>query len=240
MHREKVRSSWTLSGGAVLLLAITASGCHDGPLYGIKAANPYYSIKQWKDDEKLATTDHTRRAELARLVDLMPQLPEERQAFWHEHLRTLMDNDINPEMRRLAVMASAHSRYPDAAELIHDGLNDESLKVRLAACEALGKRSGEAAARKLAELAGSTADLDVRNAALAALGNHRSQIAIDTLRLQLESRNPATRQLAVASLRGATGKNYGDDPQVWIAALDGEDIPEQPVQLAERLKGLLR
>jgi hypothetical protein len=54
----------------------------------------------------------------------------------------------------------------------------------------------------------------------------------------LNDRNPATRELAVDSLRGATGKNYGDDPQVWIAALDGTPTEEAPVRLADRVRDL--
>jgi HEAT repeat protein len=92
----------------------------------------------------------------------------------------------------------------------------------------------------LAETAGSTSDPDVRNAALAALGKHSGKIAVDALKLALDTRDPATRGLAIASLRGATGKDYGDDPEVWIAALDGKDVPEKPTQIADRLRELWR
>jgi len=215
-------------------------GCHDGPMYGLKAANPFYSLKQWKEDESFGPTDHVRRAELTKLVKTIPSLPPERQSYWHSHLRGVMDHDESPEMRRLAVMAAGESQIPQSAEILRDGLKDESLKVRLTACQMLGNRNDGESARLLAETAGSTTDLDVRNAAYAALGNHQGKVAVDTLRLALDDRDPATRSLAVKSLRGSTGKNYGDDPQLWIAALDGQDVPEQPVQIAERLKGLIR
>jgi HEAT repeat protein len=143
-------------------------------------------------------------------------------------------------MRRLAVIAAGNTQLSGSSELIGRGLKDDSLKVRLAACQVLGERGDEASARVLAETAGSTSDPDVRNAALAALGKHSGKIAVDALKLALDTRDPATRGLAIASLRGATGKDYGDDPEVWIAALDGKDVPEKPTQIADRLRELWR
>jgi len=58
------------------------------------------------------------------------------------------------------------------------------------------------------------------------------------LRLALADRNPATQNLAIASLRGATGKDYGDDPDTWIAALDGKPTEERPTRFADRVRGL--
>lgn len=216
------------------------TGCHDGPMYGLKAANPFYSIRQWKADEAYGPTDHVRRQELAKLAGMIDSLPAERQTYWLSHLRGVMDHDQSPEMRRLAVMAAGKSSAAEAPELVALGLKDDSLKVRLAACEMLGERRDDASARLLAEVAGSTSDPDVRNAAYAALGKHQGKVAVDALRIGLEERDPAARSLAIASLRGATGKNYGNDPQAWIAALDGQDVPEQQVQFAERVMRLVR
>lgn len=212
------------------------AGCHDGPLYGLKTMNPYYSMKQWKADEALGPTDHVRRKELAKLVNVMPKLPPERQAYWTEHLQQIMEHDTSPEMRRLAILACGKTQHPQASAILAAGIKDESLKVRLATCEVLGQRTDSEATRLLAETASSTTDTDVRNAAYAALANHRGPVAVEALRLGLENRDPATRSLAVQSLRSTTGKNYGDDPDVWLAALEGQNVPEQPVQIADRLK----
>jgi hypothetical protein len=220
---------------------LLAAGCHDGPMYGLKVANPYYSLREWQADEELGPTDHLRRGELNKLVAVMASLPEEKQAVWFTHLRGILDHDASPEMRRLAILAAGRSKLPDSAELIQRGLKDDSLKVRLASCRVLGDRTDPESTRLLAETAGSTSDVDVRNAALAALANHRSPIAVDALKLALDTRDPATRSLALESLRGATGKDYGDDPQVWIAALEGkEPTAEPPTRLADRLPNFLR
>lgn len=241
MQLVNANPGW-LTPGPLLVVAVLSVtvGCHDGPLYGLKVANPYYSLHQWQKDEQLGPTDHVRRAELTKLAKAMPSLPVERQQRWHTHLEAIFEHDASPEMRRLAIQAAARSSVPESAQLIRQGLQDDSLKVRLAACEALGERPDEASARLLAETAGSTSDTDVRNAALAALSRHRVPVAVDALRSALDSRDPATRELAIKSLRGATGKDYGDDPQVWIAALDGQPTPERQPQIADRIRGMLR
>ena len=100
------------------------------------------------------------------------------------------------------------------------------------------RRDGDEEARLLAATAGSETNDDVKHAALAALGNHQNSISVDSLKIALNDRNPATRNLAVESLRGATGKNYGDDPQVWIAALDGKPTEEVEIRFADRIRSI--
>jgi hypothetical protein len=224
-----------LAGVSVLL-----SGCHDGPLYGLKVVNPYYSQKQWKEDEKYGLTDHQRRKELNKLVTSLPRLPKQRQAYWLEQLNQIMEHDESPEMRRIAVLAAGQLNDATADNIVRDGLKDQSVKVRLACCETLGARKDAEATRMLAEAAGSSTDQDVRQAAFTALGKHKGPLATDALKLALEDRDPATRSIAMSSLRSSTGKNYGNDPEVWIAALQGKEVKEQPVRFAERIENLIR
>ncbi len=223
---------------AMPLLVI--AGCHDGPLYGLKVVNPYYSMKQWKEDEKYGITDYRRRKELEKLVTSLPRLPKNRQAYWLKNLEQIMANDKSPEMRRIAVMAAGQLNDATADEIVRVGLKDESVKVRMACCETLGNRRDPEATRMLAETAGSTTEQDVQKAALAALGKHKGPVAVDALKIALADRDPSTRSLAVGSLRQTTGKNYGDDPQVWIAALEGKPTQEKPVRFAERIDQLIR
>jgi len=221
-------------------LMVSASGCHDGPLYGLKVINPYYSQKQWKEDEKYGITDYKRRKELEKLVGTMPRLNKDRQAYWLQNLDQIMEHDESPEMRRLAVMAAGQLNDAMADNIVREGLTDESTKVRMACCETLASRNDAEATRMLAETAGSTTDQDVRKAAFAALGKHKGPVATDALKIALEDRDPATRGIAMRSLRRTTGKNFGDDPEVWIAALEGKAVEQQPVRFAERVENLIR
>ncbi len=220
------------------LLSSLLSGCQDGPLYALKAANPYYVLREWRADEALGVTDHERRKQLTKLGDSIHTLPAQRQVFWSGQLIAMIENDGSPEMRRLAVRAARGLADPQAIPIIEKGLDDSSFKVRMEACRVLGVREGDEAARLLASTVGSETNNDVKHAAVQALANHQSPIAVDSLRLVLDDRNPATRALAVESLRGCTGKNYGDDPDVWIAALDGKPAEEVPPRFAERLRSM--
>lgn len=214
------------------------SGCQDGPLYAMKAANPFYTMREWKRDEELGVTDHERRKQLTKLAETIDELPVERQQFWAGHLQNMLEHDESPEMRRLVVRAAGRLDDPVALSMIETGLDDSSTKVRMEACRSLGMKSGDESTRLLAATIGSETSDDVKHAAIAALSNHKSPIAVDSLRIALADRNPATRGLAVESLRGATGKNYGDNPDVWIAALDGTPTEEVPVRFADRIRSV--
>lgn len=226
-------------GLLVIALAMgSVSGCQDGPLYGLKVANPYFSMREWKRDEELGVTDHERRKQLTRLAETIDQLPADRQQFWAGHLQKMLENDESPEMRRLVVQAAGRLEEPTAIKMIETGLDDASVKVRMEACRSLGMKSSDEAARLLVATVGTDTSEDVKHSAMAALANHKNQIAIDSLRLALQDRNPATRDLAMESLRGATGKDYGSDPEVWIAALNGTPTEAAPVRFADRVRGM--
>ncbi len=223
-------------GVALLTAGSLTVGCQDGPLYALKVANPYFSMKEWKRDEAIGVTDHQRRAELTQLTDVIGTLPPSRQQFWAQHLQKMIENDPSPEMRRLAVRAAGNMKDTSALAMIEKGLDDESMKVRMEACETLGRRKGDESVRLLAATLGSETSQDVRHAAMTALGQHKSPMAVDSLRVALSDRNPATRSLAMQSLRGATGKNYGENPDVWIAALDGKPADEAEMRIADRIR----
>jgi hypothetical protein len=126
------------------LAACALSGCQDGPMYAIKAVNPYYALGEWKQDEAIGVTDHERRAQLSSLAESIDELPVERQKYWAEHLDKILENDESPEMRRLVVRAAGRLNDPSALDLIERGLDDESMKVRMEACNSLGRRDGDA------------------------------------------------------------------------------------------------
>ena len=165
-------------------------------------------------------------------------MPANKQEFWAGQLDQLIESDESPEMRRLVVRAAGRLNNPSSIPLIEKGLDDSSVKVRMEACQALGRMQGDEVTRTLAATVGTETSEDVRHAAIEALANHKNQIAIDSLKVVLSDRNPATRDLAVQSLKGSTGKNYGDDPQVWIAALDGKPTPEAETRLVDRIRNI--
>ena len=232
MERLMLRGARRFSISATLiglaLCCFTITGCQDGPLYALKVANPYFSVKEWGEDEAIGVSDHVRRDQLIALSKTIDDLPAERQATWTNELHQLFDNDPSPEMRRLAVLTIRGVQTPQALRLIEKGLDDENVKVQMEACRSLGYQSNEEAVQLLASTVGTQSNQDVKHSAMQALASHKSQVAIDALQIALNDRNPATQLIAVESLRGSTGQDYGDDPAAWIAALSGQPPKPKP------------
>ncbi len=212
-----------------LMLCLCAAGCQDGPLYALKEANPYFTMREWRQDRLLGVTDHERREQLSKLARQIGRMPDEEQLYWSEHLSKILNNDPSAEMRRLSVLAASRLSSPAAIDLIEQGLDDDSIKVQMESCRALGNRKEPQAAQLLASTLGTTPEQDVKNSAIRALGNHQGAVPVESLRLVLEDQDPATVHLAMSSLRGATGKDYGNDPKQWIAALDQQNAEPENV-----------
>ncbi len=220
-------SARCLLTSVVIGLLCTASGCHDGPLYALKHANPYYAMKEWREDDDLGVTDHERRNQLMVLANSIDRLPANRQAYWATHLKKMIELDPNPEMRRLAISAAGRMQTASAIGMIEQGLQDDSIKVRMEACRALGNRRETKAATLLASTFGSETEIDVKHAALEAMGNQKNKTLVNAARIALNDRNPATQSLAMESLRGITGKDYGDRPDAWLKAIGTPDFGEE-------------
>lgn len=207
-------------------------------MYALKSVNPYYRLHEWPADEAFGVTEHERRGQLASLAENIGGYDQAVQTKWLSALNHVMDTDESPEMRRLAVMAAGNINGQPALQILEKGLDDGSVKVRMQACHALGKHNNDENVLLLASAVGSETSTDVKHAAMRALQDQSSPKAVEALRLALSDRDPSTQNLAIASLRGATGKDYGDDPETWIAALDGQPVEEQPTRFADRLREL--
>ena len=216
-----------LRSALLILLCVTCGGCHDGPLYNLKHVKSLLRDEGVEERSKTWVTDFERRKELIALGKKIDSMSPKDQSFWAGHLEGIINTDPSAEMRQLAVLAVSRANVPNALDLIEKGLDDQSLKVRMTSCKVLGRRNEPRAAQMLASTVGTTTDLDVKNSAIAALGKHKGAVPIDSLRIVLEEQDPATVDLAIASLRGVTGKDLGSDPQRWIAALDQDVSPQQ-------------
>ncbi|MEO1529148.1 MAG: HEAT repeat domain-containing protein [Planctomycetota bacterium] len=213
-----IASIRTITLTALLLACV--SGCQDGPLYALKHANPYFAMREWKQDRNLGVTDHERRNQLLSLSRKIGNMEQNDQQFWGTHLGRIVNNDPSPEMRRLAVLAASRTQTDNALAVIKKGLDDENIKVQMEACHALGVRKEPEAAQLLAGKIGSTGDQDVKHAAISAIGNHPGEIPMGSLKIVLRDQDPATLNLAMNSLRDVMGEDYGSDPKQWIAAIE--------------------
>lgn len=233
-----VRPPVLVCGLCVALQLLLMTGCQDGPLYTLKVVNPYYSLKEWGDEKAYGKNDYSRWQELLRLSESIETLSTFEQEEWIKQFSEILENDDSAEMRRLVIVAAGRLSSAESLALIESGLQDASVKVRMEACRSLGERGDGDSARMLAAAFGSETNQDVKNAAVVALASSPEEIAVDSLRIALSDRNPATRAIAVKSLKTSTGKDYGDDPDKWIAALDGQPAEEESVRFADRILDL--
>lgn len=215
--RKTVWPGWACA----MLVTSICCGCHDGPLYALKVANPYYSMHEWRKEAPYLGQGADRLGDVQGINDRVADLSPAEQAQVLGRLQSYVADDPSPEIRRLAVLAAAKLADKAAAQaVIEKALDDSVVKVRMEACRGLGKLGTDDAARMLVATLGTDTDLDVRHSAIAALEGYKGDVVLEPLRNVLEDRNPATRALAMSSLRGVIGEDLGNDPLQWIAAID--------------------
>jgi len=218
------------------LMTCVATGCVRGEYYGISALNPYYR-QQWADDEKMGPTFHQQIAELRNLKRTAKSLGPEARERTVEQMTQLVRNDDNPLKRAAGVRVLGEIVTASSLPGLQAASVDPEPLVRIATCEAYGRRGDADASSALARLAADDADIDVRLAAVAALGKCPEQQAVQALSVALDDSNPAIQNRAVQSLKSTTGQSLGDNVAVWRAHLHGEPAPTQPVEsIAERIQ----
>ena len=129
--------------------------------------------------------------------------------------------------------------YPDPAAdpVLKAAINDPDADVRIAACEAWGKRGNAQAAELLAPILSSDVSPDVRLAAARALGKIKDPRAVAALGEALTDSDPAMQYRAVLSLKQITGQDLGNNVDRWRQYVkEGHPLPAQPTSMADRLK----
>ena len=150
---------------------------------------------------------------------------------------------VDPDGEGPADPRGNHSRLragipsPAAEAILKAALADADTHVRVAACEAWGKRGDAQAVSLLSEALRSDVDADVRLAAAKALGETKNPEAVAALGEALADADPAMQYRAVLSLKKVTGKDLGNDVDRWQQYVKGE-LPEPTPSLAERIRRL--
>ena len=127
-----------------------------------------------------------------------------------------------PVVRRELVRTLAHFHVVEAEAGLLEALEDNDPDIRIVACKAWGTRLNVTAKTALLKTVRSDQDSDVQSAALRALGNFKGQEVFKELRTALESRDPAVQYAGIQGLRKLTGEDWGEDPETWIAGLEGQ------------------
>jgi len=210
--------------GAILLLAVLAlTGCA-----GWKPFQPWQ--KSTKDREKYGPTADARIKELAARSKAAKAQSAERQVEFTQELAAEMLREHDPRVRVRILQTAAEYDTASATAICKGALQDPADQVRLAACDVWAKRGGEEAVGLLSERFRGDSDHDVRLRALRMLGTLKDKEAIPVLAKALEDSDPAVQYRAVASLKEISGRDLGNDVNVWRAwAADPATAPEWSV-----------
>ena len=212
-------------------------GCAEGPLWRLGVLNPW-ARRQWAEEAQYGPTIRQQVSDLARLRRRAASMdPAEQDQICTQLARRLEESDSR-QLRAAIALTLAEFPQPIAAQALHRALTDSESTVRIAACEAWGKRADQEALQALARTVGSDTDLDVRITAARALASFQDPVAIGALGLALNDADPALQRRAMESLQLVSGRDYGYDVEAWRTFIaGGEPAPERP-SLAERLRNL--
>jgi hypothetical protein len=205
--------------------AVAFGGCANRPYHGFGALNPVLR-DQWKADEEYGPTYHQRMAEMKSLRRRAARLDATEQEQIAVRMSDLIRDDRNALYRAEAakILGEIPGETAERGLLIASEDLDED--VRLAACEAWGRRGGAQAVTSLSRLAAADEDVDVRRQAIEQLGKFTEQPAIDALAQALDDRDPSIQLTAAESLEKATGENFGQNVPAWRAYVRGEPLPD--------------
>jgi HEAT repeat protein len=175
-------------------------------------------------------------AELGELAKTAHKKSPQEQARISARLAEDIKNEQEPLVRRQILRTLA--AYPTALSfsILKAGLSDSDMDVRRVACYSLARQGGPQAVQELTRVATADTDVDVRIAAIRALGDTRDQTALVPLAEALVDPDPAIQFRAHQSLRSLSGRDFGGDVQAWreYAKTGKSDAPE--VNFAERLR----
>jgi HEAT repeat protein len=229
MNSTTGRQIWTFAFG---ILALLLPGCADLPAWV-----PFQGARS--DDVPGVVTP---AAKIAQLKSLSSEAAKSDQDSRHRVVGQLVTS-IRSETDSLirAEIIRTLGDYPDPAAdpVLKAAINDPDADVRIAACEAWGKRGDAQAAELLAPILSSDVSTDVRLAAARALGKIKDPRAVAALGEALTDSNPAMQYRAVLSLKQVTGQDLGNNVDRWRQYVKEEHpLPTQPTSMADRLKKL--
>lgn len=213
-----------------------AGGCAEGPFPVLASYNPWVT-KDWKEDEKYATTYHTKVTQLAELRGRAPNLPPEEQQRLSTELAVEVQREKAVTMRTELVRTLAAFRTEQARSAIQLAASDADPYVRRAAFMALAQNPDSTSLQILSHALENDTDMDVKLAAARELSKFRDPAAAQALAKVVDDNNPALQQTAMDSLRTVTGKNYGYSASAWREYLQGgTPTPPPSPSIAQRLR----
>ncbi|WP_254509927.1 HEAT repeat domain-containing protein [Anatilimnocola floriformis] len=198
--------------------------------------NPWIT-KDWKEDEKYATTYHTKVTQLAELRERAPKMPPAEQERLSTELAVEVQREKTIPMRIEIVKTLSAFPTPQARSAIQLAATDPDPYVRRESCVALAKNPDAEALQVLSHTLANDTDTDVKIVAARSLSKFKDQQAAQALAGVVDDNNPALQQTAMDSLRTVTGKDYGYSAKAWREFMQGgSPTPPPPPSIAQRLR----
>lgn len=209
---------------AVLAALAIAGGCAQTAAWKMPWSD---TSRDERFKEKYGLTANQRVKEIEARADAARSEGGQREeAFTAELVRNML-TEHDPRVRIKILDVAGTFETPSALSICRGALEDPDAKVRMAACNAWGKRSGDEAVKLLSHRYQTDTDIDVRLEAVRMLGAVEDQTAIPALARALEDPDPAVQYRAVASLKKVSGRDLGDDVNRWRAwAADPASEPD--------------
>jgi HEAT repeat protein len=160
--------------------------------------------------------------------------PQQKQAI-SEQLAAAIRTEKDPRIRTEIIRTLGSYPSATADGILKAAMNDPDKEVRLAACDAWGKRHDDQAVELLAAAAGGDVASEVRLSAVKSLGNTRNPAAVKPLGNALSDADPAMQYLAVLALKNVTGKDFGNDVSRWQQYVQ-TGRPPPPLTFSERMR----
>ena len=172
----------------------------------------------WPWGGKERTTVITPAMRVATIREIGPRArdaDEAQQTSMCQQLAQQIQTEPDPIVRKTIQETIAEFKTPLADAVILAGLKDDDRDVRLTSCRLLAKRESVNVIGDLSLVAATDDDIDVRMAAVDALGNFKSTDAVKGIAVGLKDRDPAMNFAAMNAMKGASGEDLGNDVQAW-------------------------
>ena len=203
------------------------TGCSSGPLPRLFASKERTSIVT--PSMRVSTV-----REMGARAEEGGQLEQQQMT---ETLAAQIRTEPDPLVRRAIQEEVGGIDLPLAKEMLLAGLNDTDADVRVVCCRMLGHWATESTIGALQQVIQQDDDIDVRLAAVDALGNIRSSRSVQALAVALADRDPAMQYAAVGAIKTASGQNFGNDVQKWRQYAESDNPQILPaVTMAQRMK----
>ncbi|MBI2826367.1 MAG: HEAT repeat domain-containing protein [Planctomycetia bacterium] len=224
-------------GTNVLALAVSVglmagSGCATAP----RAQWPsWMAFGKKEEDGPKILTPHDKMVQMRELATRLPKYSPELQEQVAAELVQAIPHEQDPVLRAQILRTLGVCPTESAARILAAGLNDHNRDVRIAACDAWGKRGGPEATTELSRALTEDADIDVRLAAARNLGTVEHPNAIAPLGQALEDPDPAMQRRAMASLKQTSGRDYGNNVQAWREFVQGRQPAAPQESFVQRI-----